>query len=186
MTRRMMIVGGVGAVFTLAGASVWWETAARSQPDPEPAPAPAPEPVEHAPPAEDEIPVEKLPAVVAAAVHKLFPKVTFDSVSTYTDEKKVLHYEVFFKHNKGEYEVTVTEKGKVIEVAREIEFKDLPKAVAAAVKAKYPKATIGEVSELTEPDVKGKHYHVELTTAGGKDVELTYTPDGKLVHEESD
>lgn len=182
MTRRIMIVGGVGAVFTLAGASVWWETAARSLPDPEPAPLVEPE--DAAPPA-DEIAVEKTPAAVTAAVHKLFPKVTFDSVSTFTSEK-VLHYEVFFTHNNSDYEVTVTEKGKVIEIARGIPATDLPKAVANAVKQKYPKAKLGEVAELTEPDVKGKRYHIELTTAGGKDVELTYTPDGKLVHEEAE
>lgn len=174
MTRRVLIVGGAGAVFALVGTALYWQAA---EPRPQPAGEPADDP--------DEVAVEKLPAAVAAAVREHFPKVTFDSVSTYTDGK-VLHYEVFFTHNKESYEVTVTEKGKVIEIAREIAFKDLPKAVAAAVTKKFPKGKVTEVAELTEPGVKGKHYHVELTTAAGKEHELTYTPDGKLVHEESD
>ncbi|QEL15027.1 PepSY-like domain-containing protein [Limnoglobus roseus] len=178
MTRRVLIVGGVGAVFGLVGTSLFWKSAAEPQPMADDKPEPAAD-------GGDEIPVDKLPQAIAAAVREHFPKAKFDSVSTYT-EAKVLHYEVFFKHNNADYEVTVTEKGKVIEIAHGIEFKDLPKAVAAAVTKRFPKGKIGEVAELTEPGVPGKHYHVELTTAAGKEHELTYTSDGKLVHEESD
>ena len=132
---------------------------------------------------EEEVPLENVPAKVIDAIKKEFPKAKLESASTDTEDGE-RYYSVILHAQKHTFEVTVTEAGKVIEIAKEIEFKELPKPVAAAVTKGYPKAKIGEVAELTVPGVKGKTYHIELTTAAGKELEVVYDPDGKLISED--
>lgn len=132
---------------------------------------------------EEEVPLDKMPAKALGAVKALFPKGELKEATKDKDAGGV-YYSVTLVDGKTHYEVTVREGGKVIEVAKEVAFIDLPKAVQAAVHKKYPNGKIGEVAELTEPGVRGKHYHVELTTAAGKEVALTYDPTGKLIDEE--
>lgn len=132
---------------------------------------------------EEEIPLDKVPAKALEAVRKAFPQGKLDRATKGTDEDGV-YYSIHLRHQKRDYEVTVTPDGTITEIAKEIEFKELPKPVAAAVLKRYPKAKIAEIAELTEPGVKGKKYHFELTTAEGKELEVVFDVDGKLVSEE--
>ena len=87
------------------------------------------------------------------------------------------------KERGNELEVALSPDGEIIVVEKEIPTKDLPKVVAAAVEAKYPKAEIKKVEELSKNDsISG--YEVELVTADKKKLEATFDAKGKFVEEE--
>jgi hypothetical protein len=132
---------------------------------------------------EMEIPLEKVPAKAIAAVKKQFPGAKLIEATTDTVDG-VTHYCVTLHHNKNSYDVTLTGDGKILEISREMEFKDLPKPVIAAFHKRFPKAKVEEVAELTEPGVKGKRYEIALITADGKEVIVEFDPEGKLLAEE--
>jgi Putative beta-lactamase-inhibitor-like, PepSY-like len=132
---------------------------------------------------EKDVPLDKVPEKVLAAVKKHFPDAKLVEVSTDTEDG-VTEYTVTLHHNKHTYEVTVTEDGKITEIAREMEFKDLPKPVAAAFRKQHPKAKVDGVWELTEPGVKGKKYQIDFVTAGGKEMVAEFDADGKLLSED--
>jgi hypothetical protein len=68
-------------------------------------------------------------------------------------------------------------------VEKEITAKDLPRAVADALAAKYPQATFKKVEEVTEG--KKMTYEALLVTADKKAVEVVLDPSGKVVKEEA-
>ena len=93
-----------------------------------------------------------------------------------------LVYEINLKYKGHKIEVTVTPQGKIVSIEKTIAVKDLPKAVAEAVTAKYPKATIELAEEVTEGEKV--NYEVQLVTADKKKVEVVLDPAGKIVKEE--
>jgi hypothetical protein len=133
--------------------------------------------------AEKDVPLDKVPAKAVTAVKTQFPNAKLVEASTETVDD-VVEYTVTLQHNKSTYEVTVTEDGKILEVAREMGFKELPKAVAAAFRKSHPKAKVDGVWELTVPGVNGKTYQIDFTTAGGKEMTADFDPEGKLLSED--
>ncbi|MFM8272372.1 MAG: PepSY-like domain-containing protein [Gemmata sp.] len=132
---------------------------------------------------EKEVPLDKVPAKAMSAVQKQFPNAKL--VEAWIDvDGDVVEYYVALQHNKSAYEVTVTEDGKILEVARETGFHELPKAVAAAFRNRHPKAKVDGVWELTTPGVKGKTYQIDFTTANGKELAAEFDPAGKLLSED--
>ena len=71
--------------------------------------------------------------------------------------------------------------GTALRWEKEIAAKDLPKAVADAVAAKYPNAKMKKVEELIKVTAgKEKLECYEVTVeVDGKDVEVEFLPDGK-------
>jgi len=67
--------------------------------------------------------------------------------------------------------------GTVIEIEEEVTEADFPPAVAAAIKARYPKATVAKREKLTKD--RAVSYEVQLKGAGVGEVVLT--PDGKWI-----
>src|SRR5437879_2104073 len=88
-----------------------------------------------APGGEEKVPLDKLPQAVVDAVKAKFPKAKLVSAEKETDDGKTV-YEVAIKNDKQSIEVTLTPEGKIIEIEKQIAAKDLPKAVADALKAK--------------------------------------------------
>ena len=88
---------------------------------------------------------------------------------------------------KGEgLDVTFSEAGAVEVVEKEIDAKDLPAKVRAAVDKKYPKVSFTKVEEISK--AAGKKmvvdvYEILFTTADKKTVEMTIVPDGKVIGE---
>ena len=133
--------------------------------------------------ADDKVPADQLPAKVTAAVRKLFPAGKVTEAEKETDDGKVV-YTVTVESKGATYDVEVTEAGEVTEIAKEITYDALPKAVAAAFRAKYPKAKVKEVAEVTVPGEPDKKYHIEAETAGGKELDLDYDAKGQPVEKE--
>jgi hypothetical protein len=131
---------------------------------------------------EEEVPLDKLPKAVVEAIKAKFPKAELVSADKETDKDKKTTYEVTIKNGGQELEVSVTPEGKILTVAREIPIADLPKAVVAAIKTRYPRATLKSAEEISEDD-KVVEYEVVIAV-GKKQLEVTFDPKGKFIEEE--
>lgn len=130
---------------------------------------------------EETVPLDKLPKAVKGAVEKRFPKVEMKSASKEKDGDKVV-YEVSLKKDGKNVDVTVTEAGAITLIEQQIDFKDLPKAVAKTFEEKYPKAKYEIVESVTKV-ADGKEtleYYEAKLMAGDKTWEVEVLPDGKL------
>jgi hypothetical protein len=130
---------------------------------------------------EEKVPLDKLPKAVTDAVKAKFDGAELVSASKEKDNGKEV-YEVAIKHKGSNIDVSLTPEGKIVSIEKEIAAKDLPKAVSEALDAKYPKATIKKLEEVTENDKIV--YEALLVTAEQKTVEAVFDPSGKLVKEE--
>ena len=130
---------------------------------------------------EEKVPLDKLPKAVSAAVTKRFPKAKLVKASKEKEDGKPL-FEVSIEDGKTRIEVTLTPAGEIVEVEKEIAAKDLPKAVSTALEAKYPKATLKKVEEVT----KGKEvaYEVLLVAKDKKMWEVKFDATGKVLNTE--
>jgi len=131
---------------------------------------------------------DKLPKKVIDAVKNRFPNAEITSAEKENEDGKVV-FDIELKHDGRKYELDILEDGTIVEIEKEIKLKDLPEAVAKALKAKFPDATIKEIKEVNK--VKGKqekpdHYEVVLATKGKKDFEVTVSLDGKTIKEEKE
>jgi hypothetical protein len=132
---------------------------------------------------EEKITPDKLPKKVLEAVKSWFPEPKFTSLTKETTGDKVV-YDLEFTYKGRKYEMDIKEDGTVLEIEKEVAAKDLPAAVAKALKSKHPKATVKDVMEVnlvTGKNLKLDHYEVILETAGGTTMEVTVSPDGKKV-----
>jgi uncharacterized membrane protein YkoI len=131
---------------------------------------------------EEKIPLDKLPKAVLDAVKDKYPGAELLGAEKEDENGKTV-YEVALKHKGQKLEATFKPDGTFVSVEKEIEAKDLPKAVADALEAKYPKATYKKVEEETEGDKVT--YEVLLVTAEKKTVEVVLDPKGKILEEEN-
>jgi hypothetical protein len=130
---------------------------------------------------EDDVPLDKLPAKVTAAVKAKFPKAELVAAQKEVEDGKTL-YEVGIKNEGQKIEVTALEDGTIVEVEKEITFKDLPKAVSDVMDTKYPKAEIKKVEEITEGTKVA--YELLFVTADKKKLEIKFDKDGKVLESE--
>lgn len=134
---------------------------------------------------EEKVPLDKLPKAVLAAAKKRFPKAEAKEASKEVADGKTV-YEVTFKENGKNIDVSLTPEGTITMIEKEVAFKDLPKAVAATFDKKYPKATYGIIEEVTT--VAGgketvEYFEAHLTTADKKKLEAEVLADGKFKSE---
>ena len=131
---------------------------------------------------EVKIALDKLPTAVVKAIKAKYPKAEMVGAEA-GEENGKKQFEVKLKNGGHDLEVTLSPAGKILVVEKVIHAKDLPKVVAAAVKAKYPKAAIKKVEELSKDD-KVTGYEVTVVTADKKTVEGEFDAAGKFVDEE--
>ena len=131
---------------------------------------------------EEKIAIDKLPKAVVEAVKKRFPKAEFTGAAKETDGDKV-SYEVMLKDGDLKADLILTPDGKITVIEKQIVAKDLPKAVAATLAEKYPKATfklVEEVIKVTDGQEALDFYEVLLVTGDKKEVEVKLSADGKI------
>lgn len=135
--------------------------------------------------AQDKLKLADLPKPVQDAVKAKYPKAEFlYAVKEAADGKA--SFEVYMKNEGKGLDVTFSATGEVEVVEREIDAKDLPKEVRAAVDAKYPKVSFTKVEEISKAaggKLKVDIYEVLFTTPDKKTIELTIAPDGKVTGE---
>jgi hypothetical protein len=132
--------------------------------------------------ADDNVPVEKLPKAVVDTLKKRFPKgeLTKASKSGEGDKTK---FEVSVKEGTLKADVDLTAAGVITGMEKQIAEADLPKVIAAAVKAKQPKGTVKTCEEvIAVKDGKEvlEYYEVVVETPDKKTVELEIEKDGKV------
>ena len=130
---------------------------------------------------EEKVPLDKLPKDVVKAVKAKFPKAEMANAVKLTADGKTT-YEVTLKTGKLGIDVTLTADGKITQIEKELDFKDLPKAVAAAFTEKYPKANIKRIEELSKED-KIISYEMLIDTTAKKTLEVYFDPMGKFLQE---
>jgi len=130
---------------------------------------------------------EDVPAKVSAAVNSRFPGADVRGVEKETEGGAVV-YDFELTQGGRKYEADVKEDGTILEVEKEVPGGDVPAAVSAAVRARYPGASVKEVMEVNKvaggretPD----HYEVTLSTGGKREKEVVVSLDGKTVTEEA-
>ncbi|RCS48325.1 hypothetical protein DTL42_13455 [Bremerella cremea] len=140
--------------------------------------------------AEKSIPLDQLPKEVTHAVQQMFSHAKLIKASQEEEDGEI------------EYEITLKENGKTIDVKIEIEveleiseiekevaYKDLPKAVTMALEKLYPKAmpqSAEAVYEVEDGQQELEFYEVQLKTADGKTVEAKLNASGKIIKDSDD
>ena len=145
---------------------------------------------QQAPEEAEEMAVE-LPAAVAQVVKEKFPEAQIAEVET--EEKAGLTlYDIEFKDNKGEIEVTAD--GQIIEIATITTLEKLSEGAAQAIQKAAEGATIkriekgeimakiNEAGEITKIEPPLQAFEAELVK-DGQTGEITVSPDGKIIEE---
>ena len=131
---------------------------------------------------ETKIPLDKVPKAVGDAFKKKFPEATLKAAIKEEEDGKVT-YELESTLKGGlTLDAVLTPAGEFVAIEKEIRTADLPAKALAAVKEKYPKASL-EKAEMV--DTKGKvSYEAVVKKADGKSATLLFDKDGKLLGEE--
>ncbi len=132
--------------------------------------------------AQDRLTFDKLPKPVQAAVKAKYPTAEILGASKEVEGDKT-SYEVYMKHKGKGLDVTFSSAGEIEIVEQEIDAKDLPKKVRAAVDTKYPKVSftkVEEISKTTGGKLVVDEYEILFTTSDRRTVEMTVAPDGKV------
>jgi hypothetical protein len=116
-----------------------------------------------------------LPAAVKSAFDKTYPGATISSVTQERDGNRTL-IRVDSLHQGRKRIVLYDANGAVIEVAEQVEEKDLPKPVAAAMHS-HPRAIYGSGLKVT----RGSNVEYRLTVRGTKKTAMVAKPDGTVV-----
>src|SRR4051812_1069756 len=100
---------------------------------------------------EEKVPLDKVPKPVLEAAKKRFPKAEIKGASKETDKDKTV-YEVTFKQDGKNIDVTLTPDGTITLIEQEVAFKDLPKPVADTFTAKYPGAKYSIIESVAKAE----------------------------------
>lgn len=133
--------------------------------------------------ADEKVDPDKLPQKVKDTLKTRWSTAKI-TVATKTMEDGAVVYDIEMTQDGKKREADIREDGSIVNFENQIAIKDLPKAVADAVKAKHPDATIKEAMEtLVIKDGKDvvDEYEVLLTTGDNKEVELTVSVDGTKI-----
>jgi hypothetical protein len=123
-----------------------------------------------------------VPAAVRDSVHKRFSGAQVTSVERENENGMVI-YDYELKQNGKKYEADVKEDGTILEVEKQLQGSEIPSSIQTAVSSKYPRATITEVMEVdkvSNGQENKDHYEATITPAGGKEMDVNVSLDGKL------
>jgi hypothetical protein len=128
------------------------------------------------------IPFEEAPEAVRASVERRFPGARVRTTERETDHGAIV-FEISLTHMARDYELHVRNDGTIEATEKTIPLEQVPHTVLAAVKVKYPDASIETASEVKV--LKGTsenldHYLVALRV-GGKRREIAVSLDGQSV-----
>jgi hypothetical protein len=121
-------------------------------------------------------PAAKLPAPVLAAFRTSYPNATIKNAAKESEDGKTV-WEVESIESGLARDLVYNLDGAVVEIEEQVEPASLPAAVTAALKAKYPAASITKAEKL----VKGTTLTYEMALKGAAVQSVEITPDGKIV-----
>ena len=135
---------------------------------------------------EVKVPVGAVPKAVLSAVKARFADAEITGAAKEREEGKTV-FEITLRQGGRTVDVTLSPKGSILLIERELGPTELPVPVSQAIDAKYPKAMrkmAEEVIKVEGKDEKLAFYEVLLFRADGKSVEVKLAPDGKILGEE--
>jgi hypothetical protein len=135
---------------------------------------------------EEKVPLDKLPQAVVQAVKTRFPDARMKSAGKETEAGQTV-FEVTITNKGQNIDVTLSPAGTIVEIEKQIQASDLPRAVTEALQQKYPGARyeiIEEIIKVKDGKECLEYYEVLLQTAQKKKLEVAATPAGKLIKEE--
>ena len=121
-------------------------------------------------------PAAKLPAPILTAFRTSYPKATIKAAAKETEDGRTV-WEVESIDNGLARDLVYSADGTVVEFEEQIDPASLPAAVSAALKAKYPNATITKAEKL----MKGTTLTYEMALKGAAVTSIEITPEGKIV-----
>lgn len=104
---------------------------------------------------------------------------TYKTATDVEWEMEGMHYKVEFDVNRMEHEIWYTKDGNIVKSEMEITEKDLPSAIASAIKSNYADYKIDSI-EVTEMDNK-KIYEVELEKGWTKEMKVVFDENGTVL-----
>lgn len=131
-------------------------------------------PASKAAPAAD--PAARLPAPIVNAFRTSYPNATIKHAAKETENGKTV-WEVESIDNGLARDLIYNPDGTVVEFEEQIAPASVPPAVSAALKAKYPKATIAKAEKL----MKGTTLTYELALKGAAVKSAEVSPEGRFV-----
>jgi hypothetical protein len=117
-----------------------------------------------------------LPPAIEAAFKKAYPAATIKHVSK-EKENGVEQYEIESLDGAQARDLVYKTDGTLVLYEELISAASVPSAVVSAIKARYPKATIGRCEKLFQNNAM----NYEVALKGAKVSEVVLTPDGKWV-----
>src|ERR1051326_506395 len=135
---------------------------------------------------EQEGAAKDLPKAVTKTIEDKYPKATIKSAESSTRDDKVtytvlLENDVLVEKEKQRVQLQLTAEGKVSAMRKRIAASDLPKAVAATLEKKYPKAEIKRVNEANEGD---KVSYIVLLDTADESIMAVLDADGKVLEDQ--
>jgi hypothetical protein len=131
---------------------------------------------------QEKVPLDKVPQPVLAAVTAKFPKAKIESATKEIEDGKTL-FEINFALDKQHLHAMVSPEGKLLEIHREIEAKDVPDKVTKAIQAKYPKAKWEGIEHQANAEGVTIGYEIVVEASKGAFVEVVVDPSGKILKE---
>jgi len=126
---------------------------------------------------------DKIPANVMSVLSAKFPNAKIAKWSKEKEGGKEV-YDIEFTQDGRKFEADIFADGTIHNWEQQIAQGDLPKAVVETVNRKFPNAVLKEIMAVT--DVKNgaeqlEGYEIVVERAGKRDVEMTITPDGRIL-----
>src|SRR5262245_29745037 len=118
----------------------------------------------------------KAPAAVTAAFKAAYPAATIKHVSKEVEKGETI-YEIESVDAGRNRDLLYHADGKLISYEEALTEAEVPAAVTAALKARYPKATVTRRERLVE----GQKVSIELGLRGASVGEAVLTPDGAWI-----
>lgn len=134
---------------------------------------------------EQKINLARVPAVVKQAAARAVPEATFDEAYQETEKGRTVYTLDGTNRQGRDISIDVSAEGRVLEVTTEIPLTQVPKIVINAVRARVRGFRPSDASVITE-EGKVTWYELEGKSAGGAEIDLLVSPDGRTVREAED
>jgi hypothetical protein len=134
---------------------------------------------------ETPVALSRVPATVVDAARKAAPGVKLSKALKTVEDGKVYYDLIGIDARGREVDVELTARAQVLGVGTEIPMNEVPPAILTALRAKTKGMKFTDAETVT---LGGRliSYRFEGETAGGDDVEVTVSPDGRSVEVDVD
>ncbi|GIW52789.1 MAG: hypothetical protein KatS3mg081_2144 [Gemmatimonadales bacterium] len=132
---------------------------------------------------EETIPASRIPKPVMDALLGRFPGARIEKASRAVEAGRVV-YDIEFRQDGRKCEADIKENGEYLNYEIAIGFEQLPEAVRSRLEQSYPGASVKQIMEeiqLAGGEEQISAYEILVVTASAREVEVRFSPDGKIL-----